>query len=260
MRNHLYAHLDIRSFFGACEQYLNPALKGKALVIYNEGWDKKKNRATRQIIAVSTEAKKLGIDRKIYLWQAEKIAREKRTSVVLVKNSEERRKQYDAVSAELYQKCKAWAEPQGFFVTRPHIDDIVVSCDRGLDSMLELIAKIKKSYKSRGFELATGISFNQDYAHIAAKMSKEYGLIYFGRGVARRWIYQSPAIDFPYIGPKGAEKLKSVNINTIGDVAKSRLELVISLLGKSNGTKIYYSILEAEPNRTDSELFRNIRE
>jgi len=48
----VYAHLDIRNFFAACEQYLNPEYQGRPVVVYNEG-----ARGRQMIIAASKEAK-----------------------------------------------------------------------------------------------------------------------------------------------------------------------------------------------------------
>lgn len=47
-----FMYADIRSFFAACEQYLNPEYRGRPVVVYNESAS-----GRQMIIAASKEAK-----------------------------------------------------------------------------------------------------------------------------------------------------------------------------------------------------------
>ncbi|MBU4283761.1 MAG: hypothetical protein KJ968_01520, partial [Nanoarchaeota archaeon] len=189
----MYAHLDIRNFFAACEQYLNPEYRGKPIVVYNESAN-----GRQMIIAASKEAKeKYGISRDTPIDRAKRIP-----DAILIKT---RREEYEKIADQLYQRCREYVEKQGYSISKLHIDDLVIKLPNDLGVAITLTRKVEEMCKEFDFNLAIGISFNENYAHIATKLSKKYGLIYFGSGFARRFIYRMPVIEFPQIGPKRKE-------------------------------------------------------
>ncbi len=241
----IYAHLDIRNFFAACEQYLSPEYRGRPVVVYNESAS-----GRQMIIAASNEAKKkYGISRDTPIDRAKRIS-----DVILIKS---RRNECEKIADQLYQRCQDYVEKEGYSISKPHIDDIVIKLPNDLGVAITLTRRVEELCKEFGFDLAIGISFNEDYAHIATKLSKRYGLIYFGSGFARRAFYHLPAIEFPQIGPKRKEKLNEANIFTIGDIANSSLDLIMATLGKRIGMKIYCSILDIELNEPQLKLFES---
>ena len=241
----VYAHLDIRNFFAACEQYLNPEYRGRPVVVYNEGAN-----GRQKIIAASKEAKeRYGVSRNTSIDRAKRIP-----DVTLIKS---RRDEYEKIADQLYRECLDCVVEEVHAVSKPHIDDIVMKLPNDLGAAIGLTRKVEEQYNEFGFDLAIGISFNEDYAHIATKLSKKYGLIYFGSSFARRFIYRMPVIEFPGIGPKRKEKLNAINIYTISDIANIPLDLIMDTLGKRIGMKIYFSILDIEPNKVQLELFES---
>jgi len=241
----MYAHLDIRNFFAACEQYLNPEFRGRPVVVYNESAN-----GRQMIIAASKEAKeRYGIGRDTSIDRAKRIS-----DVILI---ESRRDECEKIADQLYQKCRNYVEKEGYSISKPHIDDIVIKLPNDLGVAITLTRKVEELCKEFDFNLAIGISFNEDYAHIATKLSKKYGLIYFGSGFARRVIYNWPVIEFPQIGPKRKEKLNKANIYTIGDIANSSLKLIKDIIGKRIGKKIYCSVLNIELDDAQLKLFES---
>ncbi|MBU1201764.1 MAG: hypothetical protein KKF46_01225 [Nanoarchaeota archaeon] len=172
----MYAHLDIRNFFAACEQYLNPEYRGRPVVIYNESAS-----GRQMIIAASKEAKeRYGISRDTPIDRARRIS-----DVILI---ESRRDEYERIADQLYRECLDCVVEEVHAVSKSHIDDIVMKLPNDLGAAIGLTRKVEEQFNEFGFDLAIGISFNEDYAHIATKLSKKYGLIYFGSGFARRVI------------------------------------------------------------------------
>ncbi|MFH1591896.1 MAG: hypothetical protein ABIB47_00830, partial [Candidatus Woesearchaeota archaeon] len=181
----MYAHLDIRNFFAACEQYLNPEYRGRPVVVYNESAN-----GRRMIIATSKEAKqKYGVSRGTPIDRAKRIS-----DIVLI---ESRRDEYEKIANQLYRECLNCVVEEVHAVSKPYIDDIVMKLPNDLGAAIGLTRKVEEQYNEFGFDLAIGISFSEEYANIAVKLSKKYGLIYFGSGFARRVIYRWPIIKFP---------------------------------------------------------------
>lgn len=233
-----YIHLDFRSFFATCGQFLNPELRGRQVVVYNESFLGK-----RKIIASSREAKERGIDRDTPINRIER-----NHEIVFIKN---RFEYYQTLSERLYTTCKKFA--YGFEVSKPHIDDLVLKIDAGLGTALTIAEVIKNRFRELGFDSAIGISKNQDYADMASKLSKKYGLIYFGGEFAKKFFYKWPVIKFPNIGPKREKMLNDAGIYTIGDILESSLDFISGILGEKTGRRIYLSVL-SEDNK-QAELF-----
>lgn len=256
--NHLYAHIDVRNFYAVCEQSLNTDYKGKPVVVYNES-----SRGNRAIIAVSKEAKENGIMRGTSIEKAKKLK-----GVILVKS---RLEDYEKKSNELYQICIDYLGDEVFSISKPHIDDIVMKLPNELETAIGLTKKVEMMYDKLGFELAIGISFNEEYAHIATKLAKKFGvirvqdkkikeelpLIYIGKSSAENMVYKLPITDFPGIGPKRKEKLNTAGIEIIEDIANSTLNLMIKLLGPTIGSKIYFSVLGLENPKLQLDLFED---
>ncbi|MCK4336117.1 MAG: hypothetical protein KAW40_05350 [Candidatus Aenigmarchaeota archaeon] len=256
----IYAWLDIRNFFVTCEQYSNPEYRGKPVVVYNECEKEQHDGSIKKyqkIISMSKEAKERhGISRESYMDDAKRIS-----DVILIKSSKSKREEYEKIADQVYEKCRDYVENEGYSISKPYIDDIFMKLPKDLDVAINITSEVKKLYKEFGFDLATGISFNKDYAHIAAKWSKLYGLTYFGRGFAKRVIYKRKVKEFPGIGSKSKEKLNRADIHTIGDFANTPLDFIINTLRgtlpEGKVMKIYYSILDIEPNNDQLELFEN---
>lgn len=241
----MYAHLDIRNFFAACEQHLNPEYQGKPVVVYNESYS-----GSQAIIAASKEAKeKYGIGRDTFMGEARTIP-----DIIFVKS---RLEIYKLISDELFLRCRDLVEKSGFSASKPYIDDLVIELTDDLSGTMELTREIEKLYHKEGFDVAIGISFGYAYASMATKMAKKYGLIYFGSGFAKKLVYRWPVIAFPQIGPVRREKLKKANIRTIGDIANSSLDEIMAILGDRVGMEIYCSVLGVEPNQDQLKLFEN---
>lgn len=224
-----YAHLDIRNFYATCEQNLNPRLRGKPLVVYNQS--KSGNRA---IIAASKEAKQLGLNRGVPITKAENL---KATLI------ESRLETYQIIAQELFEHCLEEFENETLSISKPHIDDITLKIQNNLNEVLDLTRRVETLYHQNDYQIAIGISCNNPYAHLAAKESKKYGLIYFGKELAKKLFYPLPLTTFPGIGPKRKEILNTAGIFKIGDLAKTPVFLLRNLLGTKTAEKIYLGVL-----------------
>ncbi len=228
----LYAHLDIRNFYARCEQLLNRKYKSSPLVVYNEGPTGK-----RAIIAASKEAKAFGIDRSSFVNQAERLG------IITIKSRIEK---YWEISDKIFMKFAPDLAGDGYNVAKPHVDDIVVESTYDFLKIFKAAERVKKFYKKHGFEMSAGISFNRDFAHMATKWAKEYGMIYFPRWFVKEFIYKEPIKEFPGIGEKLEIKFHEKGIETITDIANSSRETMLEIVGTKKGVDIYDSIVSAK--------------
>lgn len=225
----LIAHLDIRNYYATCEQNLDSRYKSRAIAIYNmsaSGWGR--------IIAVSAQAKARGISRKTRFTEARGIE-----ELILI---EARRDLYENISEKIFSKCKTYVQGLGFEASRPHIDDIVITRIPDLQTAIRLSREIEKGYNARGYQIYIGISFNEDYAHMATMLAKKFGLVYLGKGLAKKLVKDWPADEFPGIGKKRLSELEKRGIHTIGDLACVRLDNLAVIIGQKNARKILTSV------------------
>jgi DNA polymerase-4 len=234
-----FTHYDLAQFFTQVEENLDPGLRGHPVIIYNEGRPGKNGFVPGFIAAVNREAKAMGVKRgPYYSWV--------RSDPRIVK-IHSRYRLYQGMAKYLFGEAKkAFGDIPD--IRKPHIDDIVMSADIGLDRIFALSRDVRDFFRDHGYDFsAIGISVNDMYAHYAAWMSKEnnHAPIYFGPGFAKRFVYPLPVDDLPGIGTVYSAGLNLKGISTIGQLAKDPRNpgLLQEIMGHNRGLNMYESII-----------------
>jgi len=82
-----------------------------------------------------------------------------------------------------------------------------------------------------GLTISVGVSFNKIFAKLGSDMKKPDAVTVIKREDFREKIFNLPATDMLMVGKKTAEKLKVLNIRTIGDLAKADKKLMKEKFG-----------------------------
>lgn len=99
---------------------------------------------------------------------------------------------------------------------------------------------INKSIKEKtGLTCSIGIAPNKLLAKIASDIQKPAGLTIINEKDIEARIWSLPARKLQGIGPKTEAYLKSIGINTIGELASIPLDTMIRYFGKSYGTYLF---------------------
>lgn len=96
----------------------------------------------------------------------------------------------------------------------------------------------QRVYEETGLTVSMGVSFNKVFAKLGSDIDKHSGFVVIDDSHYKDIVWPMPVEDLLYVGRKTKEKLNLLGIMTIGDLAKSSLNLMKKQMGK-NGEMIW---------------------
>ena len=220
MKERVILHSDLNNFFASVETVLNPALKGKPLIVCG---DPKERRGI--VLAKNEEAKKYGIK------TAETVASavKKCPQVLKVAPHHHEYKKYSLLVRAIYERFTDVVEELS--IDECSLD--MTASTRLFGSGEEIAEKIRQTVKEElGLTVSIGVSFNKTTAKLASEFKKPDAVSVVRREDYEKIVYPLPVSDMLYVGKSTAEALQRYGLRTIGDVAKADEATMIKLLGK----------------------------
>ena len=217
-------HIDLNAFFATCEELRNPSLQGQVLAIGSRG-------RSGIVSTANYEARKYGIHSGQPTFQAEALAKEaKRELIVLPPDFD----YYRVMSASFFAYVKRFSA----IIEQASIDEAYVDMTAPLSNEKDPVAYLRKMQeglkKETGLSCSIGIAPTKWMAKMASDMKKPMGLVFLRRRDIPTILYPMPIESFWGIGKKTSPVLRSLGINTIGDLA-THLEAGDSALTKELG-------------------------
>lgn len=216
-------HVDMNSFYASVEIAYDPSLKGKPVAIAGNVEERK-----GIIVTCSYEARAKGVKATMPLWEARKLC----PDLIVKKPNFDR---YRSASMAM------------FTILREYTDKVEpVSIDEGYVDLSEFSGTkpllIAKSIQNRLLEelllpCSIGVAPNKFLAKMASDMKKPLGISILRKRDLPEKLWPLPANEMHGIGEKTAEKLRSIQINTIYDVAHADTIQLKNLLG-INGARL----------------------
>ncbi len=208
-------------FFAACEELKNPSLKGKPLVV---GTNDEKNKLKGVVQTCNYEARKYGIKSGMPTVDAFKLY----SKLEYVKPDDQ---YYEMMANKLMQLLKGY----GFVVQQDSIDEAAMDLssldyDKAAKLGHEIKERIDKEFK---LPCTIGISFGKYFAKMVCDASKPNGFGIIKEDRIKEFLSAKPIGKLPGVGAKTEEKLKSMGIKTIGELAKLKPVAVVENLGSS---------------------------
>lgn len=217
-------HVDMNSFYASVEMAYDQSLKGKPLAIAGNVEERR-----GIIVTCSYEARHVGVRTTMPLWEARKLC----PDLIVMKPNFER---YRAASVAIFDLLRQFSD----LVEPVSIDegyvDITESYEFG--SPLE-IAKTIQARMLEQFDLpcSIGIAPNKFLAKTASDMKKPLGITVLRKRDIKQILWPMNVGEMHGVGQKTAEKLKTIGILTIGDLAKGNEIQLKALLG-INGVRL----------------------
>ncbi len=217
-------HVDMNSFYASVEMAYDPSLKGKPLAIAGNVEERR-----GIIVTCSYEARKFGVKTTMPLWEARKLC----PQLVVMKPNFER---YRAASMGMFEILRHYTE----LVEPVSIDegymDITESFEFG--SPIEIAESIQKRVLEQlDIPCSIGIAPNKFLAKMASDMKKPMGITILRKRDIPQVLWPLNTNEMHGVGKKTAEKLTTIGIHTIGDLAKGNEIQLKTLLG-INGVRI----------------------
>ena len=226
MRSRVILHSDLNNFFASVETVLNPALKGKPLIVCGD--PKARNGV---VLAKNEEAKKYGIK------TAETVvsALRKCPQAQMVGTHFGDYRYYSDKVKEIYERFTDLVEECS--IDECSLD--VTASVKLFGDGVEIAEKIRKAVKDElGLTVSIGVSFNKIFAKLASELKKPDAVTFIPVDGFEKIVYPLPVTDLLFVGKSTAQTLGSYGIRTIGELATADEGLVIKLLGK-RGRQLY---------------------
>jgi DNA polymerase-4 len=230
-------HIDMDAFFASVEQVLDPALKGKPLIVGGDVND------TRGVVATASyEARKFGVHSAMPLAQARRLC----PHGVFMRGHFEH---YQAASEKVHTILET-VSPR---VESVSIDEAYIDITGSLRLFGgdDAIARYIKSRIREETQLpcTVAIASNKLVAKIASDEGKPDGYLRIPTGREREFLRPLPVGKLPGVGPRTQEVLESLGVMTIGCLAELPLETLLHVFGQSG-----YALQHAARGRSSSAV------
>lgn len=210
-------HIDMDAFFASVEQRDNPALRGKPVAVGGSS-------ARGVVAAASYEARVFGVRSAMPSVRAARLC----PDLVFCPP---RFDVYKAVS----QQIRAI-----FLDYTPHVEPLsldeayldVTDDLRGIGSAMRIAELIRQRIRAEtGLTASAGVSYNKFLAKLASDQNKPDGLCVIRPGEGTAFVARLPVSRFHGVGPRGAEKMTALGIQTGADLMTKDLAFLRAHFG-----------------------------
>lgn len=221
-------HADMDAFFASVEQLDNPNFAGKPVIV---GSDPKGGKGRGVVAACSYEARKFGIHSAMPIGKAWALC----PKGIYLRPRLER---YALVSQQIFSiflRFTDLVEPVS--VDEAFLD--LTGSQRLLGQAEDLARQIKSTvFKETGLSTSVGLAPNKFLAKIASDLDKPDGFLIVDAHGVKQFLDPLPISKLWGVGPKSAERLKRMGINSIGDLLKLPAENLKASFNKA-GEDLY---------------------
>jgi DNA polymerase IV (DinB-like DNA polymerase) len=221
-------HLDMDHFYTAIEERENPSLKDKPVIV---GADPKEGKGRGVVQTCNYEARKFGVRSGMPISKAWKLCPQ---AVYLPPNFE----LYGRVSNEIMEtlrkradKFEQWGIDEAFLDITSKAKDFVEAEALARQIKKEILEKEKLA-------CSIGIGPNKLVAKIASDFQKPDGLTIVKEENAEAFLASLPVRKLLWVGRKTEQKLLTLGIKTIGDLAHYDPTVLVESFGVG-GTQLY---------------------
>jgi len=221
-------HVDMDHFFTAVEEREHPEFKGKPVIV---GADPKEGKGRGVVSTCNYEARSFGVRSGMPISRAWKLCPE---AVYLPVNYE----LYTKVSNEIMGMLRKYADKfEQWGIDEAFLD--VTSKVKDYAEAEALARQIKKEiYEKQKLTCSIGIGPNKLVAKIASDFQKPDGLTAVKEEETEKFLAPLPVRKLLWVGRKTEQKLKAIEIKTIGDLARYDPTVLTEGFGVV-GTQIY---------------------
>ncbi len=217
-------HVDMNSFYASVEMAHDPSLKGKPLAIAGNPEERR-----GIIVTCSYEARRLGIQTTMPLWEAKKLC----PSLIVKTPDFDKYRSASAAMFDILREFSPLVEPVS--IDEGYVD---ITGSYTLGPPLEIAASIQKRILDQlGLPCSIGIAPNKFLAKTASDMKKPMGITVLRKRDIPSVLWPLECQEMHGVGSKTAEKLKTIGIETIGMLAKADDIQLKALLG-INGARL----------------------
>lgn len=223
MGDRIILHCDCNAFYASVECLLHPEYRDVPMAVCGDP-----DSRHGIILAKNEKAKRYGIQTAETIWQA----RRKCPQLVLAPPHRDEYVKYSRLVNEIYLRYTDQVEP--FSIDESWLD--VTGSGLLFGSGPEIADELRRVVEEEtGLTISVGVSFNKTLAKLGSDYKKPNATTVLSRETFRPLLYPLPADRLLFVGESAAARLRQAGIRTIGDLARSPRERLVSLLGKNGG-------------------------
>lgn len=214
-------HSDLNNFYASVECLRRPEIREKPVVVVGA-----KEERHGIVLAKNMIAKNAGVKTGDVYWEARQKCGAELVEVQAdfgeyIRVSREVRKIYEHYTdrIEAYGIDECWLD--------------VSDCLRLFGSGRQIAELIRERVKKEiGITVSVGVSWNKIFAKLGSDMKKPDAITEIKPENFRDVVWTLPVEDLLYVGNATKEKLNRIGVKTIGQLAQTREELLVKMLGK----------------------------
>ena len=216
-------HLDLDAFYATVEMLLNPALRGKPLIVAMGDVN------TRGVVATcSYEARKFGVHSAMGLREAKRLCPQ--AVIVPVRHK---------IYSEHSQRVMNLLREMSSLVEQVSIDEAYVEIEAERDGVAVAREIQRRIHDELHLSCTIAVASNKLVSKIACNTVKPRGFLVIPNGEEEKFLAPLPVGKIPGAGHVTRAKLKTKwNVETIGDLARVPLEELRAEFGK-NGVYLH---------------------
>jgi len=205
-------HVDIDAFFAQVEQLRYPPLRGRPVIV-----------GAGVIASCSYEARRHGLRAGMTLSEA----RRRCPEAVILEGSAQT---YRCFSEEVFEVCRTVSGSVETFLDEAYLD--LAGTERLHGDPVAAAVRLKEGVRrAAGLTVSVGLGPNRMLAKMAGKLHRPDGLSRIRAAEAEAFLAPRPVEDLPGVGRRTAERLRGLNIATIGALRAVPREALVRLLG-----------------------------
>ncbi len=214
-------HADVDSFYASVEQRDDPRLRGRPVIV-----------GAGVVLAASYEAKAYGVQTAM----GGRTARRLCPHAVVVSP---RMSAYSDASDALYRVFEETSgRVEGLSIDEAFLD--VRGVRRLLGTPTEIAVRLRREVRARvGLPITVGVARTKFLAKVASGVAKPDGLLVVPPERELRFLHALPVEALWGVGAVTADKLHSLGIDTVGEVAAVPEALLVSMLGRAAGRQLH---------------------
>jgi DNA polymerase-4 len=216
------AHLDMDAFYVTVELLRRPELRGKPVIVAGRG-----PRAV--VTTASYEARPFGVGSAMPVSQARRLCDHLVHLPVDMAHYRERSGQVMELIGEL-----------GVPTQPVSLDEVYLDLSAIPDPVARMSGLVRAIRERLRLDASVGIGPNKLVAKVASDAEKPRGFVVLSREqAAQRFAVEPPRL-IPGIGPKTAERLREMGIESIGQLQRRPLDELIARFGNSHGAGLHH--------------------
>ncbi len=206
-------HIDLDAFFASVEQLKAPRLRGKPVVV-----------GTGCIASCSYEARRFGLRAGMSIRRARRLC-----PAAVVLDGDQRA--YHAFGERVFDLCRDLSPAVETYLDEAYCDlSGTLHLNGGARTAGERLKSVVRT--ETGLSVTIGIATNRMIARLAGEAVKPDGLAVIAPGGEERFLVERPVRDLPGVGPRTADLLSKLNVETVASLREVPRFALRRLLGR----------------------------